>query len=106
MYNVKSDIRFKITMLKPSFCDYGNAYILAKGIMAITGAGDDAAARREGERSKGVIFETCAPFTNSKSEINNTEIDNAKDTDIVMPMYNLIEYSENYFKKYRSLLQR
>ena len=63
-------------MLKPSFCDYGNAYILAKGTMTITGAGDDAAARREGERSKGVIFKTCAPFTNCKSEINKTEVDN------------------------------
>ena len=47
-------------MLKPSFCDYGNAYILAKGTMTITGAGDDAAARREGERSKCVIFKTYA----------------------------------------------
>ena len=44
--------------------------------MTITGAGDDAAARREGERSKGVIFKTCAPFTNCKSEINKTEVDN------------------------------
>ena len=106
MHNIKSDIRFKITMLKPSFCDYGNAYILAKGTMTITGAGDDAAARRECERSKGVIFKTYAPFTNCKSEINNTEIDNAKDIDMVMPMYNLIEYSDNYSKKYGSLLQR
>ena len=47
-------------MLKPSFCNYGNAYIIAKGTMTITGAGDDAAARREGERSKCVIFKTYA----------------------------------------------
>ena len=45
-----------------------------------------------------VIFKNCAPFTNCISEINNTQIDNAKDIDIVMPMYNLIEYSDNYAK--------
>ena len=45
---------------------------------------------------KKVIFKDCAPFTNCISEINNTQVDNAKDLDIVMPMYNLIEYSDNY----------
>ena len=47
---------------------------------------------------KGVIFKNFAPFVNCKIEINNTEIGNAKDIDIVMPMYNLIEYSDNYLK--------
>ena len=55
------------------------------------------------KRNKGVIFKNCAPFTNCKSEINNTEIDHAKDIDIVMPMYNLIEYGDNYSKTCRSL---
>ena len=49
--------------------------------------------------NKKVIFKNCAPFTNCISEINNTQIDNAKDIDIVMPMYNLIEYSDNYAKQ-------
>ena len=44
------------------------------------------------------VFKNCAPFTNCISEINNTQVDNAKDIDIVMPMYNLIEYSDNYSK--------
>ena len=48
--------------------------------------------------TKKVIFKNCAPFTNCISEINNTQVDNAKDIDIVMPMYNLIEYSDNYSK--------
>ena len=48
--------------------------------------------------NKKVVFENCAPFTNCISEINNTQVDNAKDIDIVMPMYNLIEYSDNYSK--------
>ena len=70
---------------------YGDAYILVKGAITITSAGDDAAARQADDRNKGVIFKNCASFTNSKSEINNTEIDNAKDIDIVMAMYNLIQ---------------
>ena len=85
-------------MLKSSLCDYSDAYILVKRRITITGAGDDAAARQADERSKEVIFNNCAPFTNCISEINNIEIDNAKDFDIVMPMYNLIEYSDNYSK--------
>ena len=45
-----------------------------------------------------MIIKTCAPFTNCKSKVNNTQIDNAKDIDIVMPMYNVMEYSGNYSK--------
>ena len=45
-----------------------------------------------------VAFKNCVPFTNCISEINNTHMDNAKDIDIVMPMYNLIENSDNYSK--------
>ena len=55
------------------------------------------------ERDKGVIFKNCTPFINGISEINNTQIDNAKDIDIVMPMYNLIEYRDNYAKASGSL---
>ena len=71
------------------------AYILVKGTITITGAGDDDASKRLHERNKGVIFKNCAPFTKCVSRINNTDIDNAQDTDIVMPMYNLIECSDN-----------
>ena len=70
---------------------YGDAYILVKGPITITSAGNDAAARHADDRNKGVIFKNCASFTNSKSEIKNTEIDNTKDIDIVMAMYNLIQ---------------
>ena len=83
-------------MLKSSLCDYSDAYIFVKGTITIAGAGDNAAARQADERDKGVIFKNCAPSTNCISEINNTQVDNAKDNDIVMPMYNLIEYSDNY----------
>ena len=97
-YNVNSQIKFKTTMLKSSLCDYSDAYIFVKGTITIAGAGDNAAARQADERVKGVIFKNCAPFTNCISEINNTQVDNAKDIDIVVPMYNLIEYSDNYAK--------
>ena len=50
-----------------------------------------------------VTFKNCAPFTKCISRINNTDIDNAPDIDIVMPMYNLIEYSDNYSKTSGSL---
>ena len=92
-------------MLKSSLCYYSDAYILIKGKIAITGAGDDAAAIQADERDKGVEFRNCAPFTNCKSEINNTQIDNAKDIDILLLMYNLIEYSDNYAKTSGSLWQ-
>ena len=104
-HNVNSQIKFKTTMLKSSLCDYSDAYILVKGTITITGAGDDAAARQADERDKGVVFKNCAPFTNCISEINNTQVDNAKDIDIVMPIYNLIEYSDNYAKTSGSLWQ-
>ena len=87
-YNVNSQIKFKTTMLKSSLCDYSDAYILVKGKITIIGRGVDAAARRADERDKGVAFKNCAPFTNCISEINNTQVDDAKDINIVMPMYN------------------
>ena len=104
-YNVNSQIKFKTTMLKSSLCNYSDAYILVKGTITIEGAGADAAVRQADERDKGVIFKNCAPFTNCISEINNTQVDNARDIDIVMPMYNLIEYSDNFAKASGSLWQ-
>ena len=67
---------------------------LLKKKITITGAGDNAAGKQADDRDKGVAFRNCVPFTNCISEINNTQIDNAKDIDIVMPMYNLIKFVE------------
>ena len=105
VYSVNSQIKFKSTMLKSSLCDYSDAYVLVKGTITIAGEGADAAAMQADERDKGVAFKNCAPFINCISEINNTQVDNAKDIDIVMPMYNLIEYSDNYAKTSGSLWQ-
>ena len=102
-YNVKRQIKFKTTMLKSSLCDYSDAYILVKGTINVNNtAAADADANNTNNK---VIFKNCAPFTNCISEINNTQVDNAKDIDIVMPMYNLIECSDNYSKTSGSLWQ-
>ena len=100
-----SDIRFKTTMPKSNLCGYADSYILVKGTITITGPGDDAAVRRADERYNGVTFKNFAPFTKCISRINNADIDNAHDIDIVMPIYNLLEYSDNYSKISGSLWQ-
>ena len=88
-------------MLRSSLCDYSDAYILVKGTITVPNTGTAAAPNN---RNKNVIF-NCAPFTNCISEINNKEIDHAKVIDVVMPMYNLIEDSDNYSKTSGSLWQ-
>ena len=95
-YNVNSQIKFKTTMLKSSFCDYSDAYILVKGTIAVNNtAAADADANNT---NKKVIFKSCAPFTNCISKINNTQVDNAKDIDVIVSTYNLLDYSPAYAK--------
>ena len=103
VYTTGSDIKFKTAMLRSSLCDYSDAYILAKGNISVnnTAAADVDA----NNTNKKVIFKNCAPFTKCISKINNVKIDNAQYIDIVMPMYNLIEYSDNYSKTSGSLWQ-
>ena len=83
-------------MLRSSLCDYSDAYILFKGNISVNNTADDGAAANN--TGKKVVFKNCAPFTDCISKINNTQVDNAEDIDIVMPMYNLIEYRNNYSK--------
>ena len=90
-------------MLKSSLCDYSDAYILVKGTISVNNTAAAGAAVNNDDKK--VIFKTCFPFTNCISEINNTQIDNAKDIDMVIPMYNLIEYSDNYAKTTGTLWQ-
>ena len=106
VYITNCQSKFKFAMLKSSVCDYSDAYILSKGRITVIAKNNSyAAARQADERNKGEIFQNCGPFINCNSEINNTEIDNAKDVDIVMPMYNLIKYSDNIWKV-MAILQR
>ena len=92
------DIKFKSTMLKSNLCDYANAYMFVTGTVTITGHGDDEVAKQLEERNKGGILKNCATFSKCISRVKGTDIDNARDIDIVMPIYNLIEYSNNYSK--------
>ena len=103
--NTNSQIKFKTSMLRSILCDYSDVYVLVSGAITITGAGDNDAARRLNGRNKGVTFKNCAPFTDCISEINNTQIDNAKYIHVVMPTYNLNEYSHNYPKTSGNLWQ-
>ena len=79
-------------MLKSSLCDYSDAYMLVMGTITVAAQ----AGNNPNNGDKEVVFKNFAPFTDCISEINNTQTDNAKDIDIVIPMYNLIEYSDNY----------
>ena len=84
-HNTNSQIKFITSMLRASSCDYSDAYILVIGTIKITRAGNDDEARQLDERNKGVIFKNCAPFIDCMSEITNTQIDNTKYIDVVMP---------------------
>ena len=105
-YSPNKQIRFKTAMLRSSLCDYSDAYILVKGNISVNDTvADDAAGSAANNISEKVKFKNCAPLTNCISKINNTQIDIAEYIDIVMPMYNLIEYSDNYPKTSGSLWQ-
>ena len=70
--------------LKSGLCDYSDACILVSGTITTNGAGVDDNAKQLYERNKVVIFKNCAPFTDCISEINNAQVENAKDLDVVM----------------------
>ena len=90
-------------MLRFNLCDYSDAYILVKGNITVNNTAAEGAAATN--TNKKVIFENCAPFTNCVSKISNAQIDDTEYIDIVMPMYNLIEYSDDYSKTSGSLSQ-
>ena len=102
-YSPNKQIRFKTSMLRFSLRDYSEAYILIKGNITVNNTA--AAGADANNTNKKVTFKNCAPFTSCISKINNKQIDNAEYIDIVMPMYHLIEYSDNYSKTSGSLRQ-
>ena len=102
-YSPTEQIRSKTAMLRSSLCDYSDAYILVKVNISVNNAAGAGAAANN--TNKKVIFKNCAPFINCISKINNAQTDYAEHIDIVMPMYNLIEYSDNYSKTCGSLWQ-
>ena len=78
-------------MLRSDLCDFSDAYIVVKGDITVTNPNN-------AKRNKAVAFKNNAPFINCISKINGVKIDNAEHLDVVMPMYNLLEYSKNYRK--------
>ena len=95
-YKPNKQIRFKTLMLRSDLCDYSDAYIVVKGEVTGTRVNNNS------RKNRPLAFKNSAPFTICISKIN-VLIDNAKDLDVVMPMYNLIEYSKNYRKTTGSL---
>ena len=100
--NTGSQIKFKTSMIRSRLCDYSDVSILVKGTIP---AENTEAAASPNNKNKKVIFKKCASFTDCISEINNKEIDHAQNIDVVIPMYNLIEYSDNYSKAFGCLWQ-
>ena len=88
MEGITETVKLKTSMVKSSLCDYSNADIRVKGAITIPNSGTAAGPYI---RNKQVLFKNYAAFTDCISEITNTQVDNTKDIDVVIPMYNLIE---------------
>ena len=99
MYNENKSIRFKTPMLMSNLCDYSDAYILIKGTITVTAPGANNGANNiRDQKYRPLILKNNAPFVSCITRINGELIEDADDLDIVMPMYNLLEYSKNYRK--------
>ena len=90
-----SAIKFETKVVKPNLCDYSDAYIFVIGDMKVENVAADI----------NVAFKNCAPFTRCVTHINDEHVETAESLDIIMPMYNLVEYSDNYSDSSGSLYQ-
>ena len=119
-YNVNKEIRIKTSMLRSDLCDYSDAYIVVKGNITVikktftaedfeapnnaaANAADTNNSNNNAFNEKKLVFKNNATFINCILKINGVKIDNAEVLDVVMPMYNLLEYSKNYKKTTGSL---
>ena len=103
-YNENKSIRFKTPMLRSNLCDYSDAYILVKGTITVTAPGVNNNANNISDKgNRPVILKNNAPYVSCITRINGELIEDADDLDIVMSMYNLLEYSKNYRKTIGSL---
>ena len=94
-YSHHDPIKFLTKSIESSLCDYSDAYILVTGNIAVVGA----------DNNTKVAFKNCAPFRKCRTEINETFLDEAEHINIAMPIYNLIEYNDNYSDTSGSLWQ-
>ena len=90
-----SSITFETKVIKPNLCDYSDAYILVTGDITVDG----------GNANTNVAFKNCVPFTRCVMHINGEHVGTAENLDIIMPIYNLLEYSVNYADSSGSLYQ-
>ena len=103
-YNENKSIRFKTPMLRFNLCDYSDVCILVKGTITVTAPGANNGANNiRDKKNKPLILKSNAPFVSCITRINGELIEDAADLDIVMSMYNLLEYSKNYRKTIGSL---
>ena len=93
--NNPGTVKYDTRVLKPNLCDYAEAFILVDGTIRGTG----------GSNNTRLALKNCAPFTKCNLEINDEHVDTAENLDIVMPIYNLIEYSDNYQDSSATLYQ-
>ena len=96
-------IEFKTSMIRSNLCDYGDAYTHLKRTMEVPNTASIGAPANN--INKKITFKNCAPFTNCISKINNKQVDDIQDVDIVMSLYNLIEYKDIFLKTSGSLWQ-
>ena len=94
--NNPDTIKYNTSVLKPNLCDYAEAYILVDGTIR---------AANNVNNNNRLALKNCAPFTKCNLEINDKHVDTAENLDIVMSMYNLIEYSDNYQDSSATLYQ-
>ena len=98
-YHENKSIRFKTPILRSNLCDYSDGYILVKGTITVTAPGvNNNANNIRDKRNRPVILKNNAPFVSCITRIKGELIEDADDLDIVMSMYNLLEYSKNYRK--------
>ena len=119
-YNINKEIKIKTPILRSDLCDFSDAYIVVKGDITVDKkkiTADDFkdpnnteaianatnSANNNVFNEKKLVFKNNAPFISCITKINGIKIDNAEDLDVVMPMYNLLEYSKNYKKTTGSL---
>ena len=88
-----SNIKLDTKVIKPNLCDYSDVYIFVTGDIAVVG----------GNKNTQIGFKNCAPSTSCATYINDEHVATAENLDIIVPMYNLLEYSDNYAESSGSL---
>ena len=91
IYNTNKEIRFKTPMSRSDPCDYNAAYIVATGKILVTSPSNNAYGKK-------LALKNNAPFFSGITKFNGTVVENAENSDIGIPMYNLVYYSKNYKK--------